>query len=69
MMPSEAILAGIAWCDRVFGAEKLAEKLGVKKINQSDILETYCTKDKLDLQMGGKATVGKGRVRCQFTRS
>lgn len=68
-LPSEAILAGIVWCDRVFGAEKLADKFGIKKINQNDILETYCTKEKLDLQLGGKATVGKGRVRCLFTRS
>lgn len=68
-LPAEAILAGIAWCDRVFGSEKLAEKLGVEKITRRDILETYCTTDKLDLQIGGKATVGKGRVRCLFTRS
>lgn len=59
-LPAEAILAGVAWCDKVFGGNG---------INQSKILETYCPKDKLDLQMGGKATVGKGRVRCQFTRS
>ncbi|MEI6104003.1 MAG: type III-B CRISPR module RAMP protein Cmr4 [Methanothrix sp.] len=59
-LPAEAILAGIAWCDRVFGGNG---------ITRSKILETYCTKDKLDLQMGGKATVGKGRVRCQFRRS
>ncbi|WP_348528863.1 type III-B CRISPR module RAMP protein Cmr4, partial [Methanothrix sp.] len=59
-LPAEAILAGVAWCDRVFGGNG---------INQSKILETYCPKDKLDLQMGGKATVGKGRVRYQFTRS
>ena len=64
-LPAEAILAGIAWCDRVFGTEKL----GSEKITRSDILETYCKKETLDLQMGGKATVGKGRVRCQFTRS
>lgn len=59
-LPAEAILAGVAWCDKVFGGNG---------INQSKILETYCQKEKLDLQMGGKATVGKGRVRCQFTRS
>lgn len=81
-LPSEAILAGIAWCDRVFGAEKPAEKTGTenaektndKKIDQSHILETYCTPAKqnpakLSLQMGGKATVGKGHVKCLFTRS
>ena len=59
-LPAEAILAGIAWCDRVFGGNGMT---------RSKILETYCTKDKLDLQIGGKATVGKGRVRCLFTRS
>jgi CRISPR-associated protein Cmr4 len=59
-LPAEAILAGIAWCDRVFGDN------GTTK---GKILETYCSGDKLDLQMGGKATVGKGRVRCLFTRS
>ena len=59
-LPAEAILAGVAWCDRIFGGNG---------ITRSKILETYCTKDKLDLQIGGKATVGKGRVRCLFTRS
>ncbi len=58
-LPAEAIMAGIAWCDRVFG------KNGIDK---KEILDTFCPVSGLDLQVGGKATVGKGRVRCQFTK-
>jgi len=57
-LPSEAILAGIAWCDRIYGG---------KGITQDTLLTTFCQND-LDLQIGGKANVGKGRVRCRFTR-
>ena len=63
-LPAEAILAGIAWCDRVYSGNGLN-----KEITKSKILETYCTKDKLDVQIGGKATVGKGRAKFSFTRS
>jgi CRISPR-associated protein Cmr4 len=55
-LPCETILAGIAWCDRVYR----------KGITQQDIVDTFCPKE-LNLQIGGKATVGKGRVRCLFT--
>jgi CRISPR-associated protein Cmr4 len=57
-LPVETILAGIAWCDRVYGGN------GVK---QEEMLSKFCNSP-LELQIGGKATVGKGRVRCQFTR-
>jgi len=59
-LPTEAIMSGIAWCDRVFGKNKIIEK--------KEILDTFCPSSGLDLQIGGKATVGKGRVRCQFTK-
>jgi CRISPR-associated protein Cmr4 len=58
-LPSEAIMAGIAWCDRVFGNNEFDEKT---------ILEKFCPISGLDFQIGGKATVGKGRVRCFFTK-
>jgi CRISPR-associated protein Cmr4 len=58
-LPVETILAGIAWCDRVYGGN------GVK---QETILSTFCSDSLPELQIGGKATVGKGRVRCQFTK-
>jgi CRISPR-associated protein Cmr4 len=57
-LPAESILSGIAWCDRSFGGN------GIKP---EEILSTYCTGGELKLQIGGKATVGKGRARCLFT--
>ena len=63
-LPTEAIMSGIVWCDRVFGKIKAENK----KIEKKDILDTFCPSTGLDLQIGGKATVGKGRVRCQFTK-
>lgn len=58
-LPIETILAGIAWCDRVYGGTG---------IDQEKILGTFCGDSLPELQIGGKATVGKGRVRCQFTK-
>ncbi len=63
-LPTEAIMSGIAWCDKVFGKNKSENK----KIEKKDILDKFCPSSGLDLQIGGKATVGKGRVRCQFTK-
>lgn len=57
-LPGETILAGLAWCDRVFGNKGLTEK---------EILTKFCPATGLNLQIGGKATVGKGRVKCFFT--
>ena len=57
-LPSEVILAGIAWCDRVY-------RDGVK---QKDLVDTFCGKELKNIQIGGKATVGKGRTRCLFTQ-
>lgn len=58
-LPSETILAGLAWCDRDYSG---------KGINQEKIFTEFCPENALNLQVGGKATVGKGRVRCLFTR-
>jgi CRISPR-associated protein Cmr4 len=58
-LPAETILGGIAWCDKVYG------KGGV---DENKIITTFCSDPKLMLQIGGKATVGKGRIRCLFTR-
>jgi CRISPR-associated protein Cmr4 len=55
-LPAEAILAGLVWCDRDFSGNNLA---------RPDIMKQFCSGTKL-LQMGGKATVGRGRVRCVF---
>ena len=58
-LPSETILAGLAWCDRDYSN---------KGVTQEQILSEFCKKEALNLQVGGKATVGKGRVRCIFTK-
>ncbi|MDD1703030.1 MAG: type III-B CRISPR module RAMP protein Cmr4 [Methanoregula sp.] len=58
-LPPETILAGIAWCDRVYTRSP---------VTKADVLATFCAND-LDLQIGGKANVGKGRVRFRFSRS
>lgn len=59
-LPAEVILAGLAWCDRVFGKTDLTEE---------KILRDFCPEPGLDLQIGGKTTVGKGRVKCLFTEA
>lgn len=56
-LPAEAILAGLVWCDRPYG------EFGLSK---DQLLACYCGRS-LSLQIGGKATVGKGRVVCSFT--
>ena len=33
-----------------------------------DIFSEFCNGEVLNLQVGGKATTGKGRVRCLFTK-
>jgi len=55
-LPVETILAGLVWCDHVF----------VGGITKDALVAKYCT-DPLALQIGGKATVGRGRVNCAFT--
>jgi CRISPR-associated protein Cmr4 len=55
-LPAETMLAGLVWCDRV---------LGSKNITQDKLMKHFCQKE-IRLQMGGKATIGKGRVRIIF---
>lgn len=57
-LPAESILASLVWVDRITapGANQTAET----------ILNTYCSRT-VQLQIGGKATVGRGQARCVFT--
>lgn len=55
-LPSETVLAGMVRCDRVFVESQ---------DSATDLIATYCSAE-LNLQMGGKSTVGKGRLRCIF---
>lgn len=56
-LPAETMLGGLVWCDRIRNGSG---------ITQSDLLQAYCTAD-VSLQIGGKATVGRGRARCLFS--
>jgi CRISPR-associated protein Cmr4 len=58
-LPAESILAGYAWCDKLYGFDPSEGKA-------PDLLAEYCTQPRA-LQIGGKATVGRGQVRMTFT--
>ncbi len=55
-LPSETILAGLVWCDQVFPKGSAT---------QEQLMQRFCTAA-LRLQIGGKATVGKGQSSCLF---
>lgn len=58
-LPVETVLTGKVWCDKVY---KSSEEAAVES---SALFEKYCTAE-LSLQLGGKASTGKGLVRCVF---
>jgi CRISPR-associated protein Cmr4 len=58
-LPAETVLMGLIQCDRVFGRNG-------EDVTPQGLLERFA-KDALTLQIGGKATVGRGQVRCVFT--
>jgi CRISPR-associated protein Cmr4 len=58
-LPAETILAGLVSCDRVYADN-------ADGIDEKKLLGKFAT-DSLTLQIGGKATVGRGRIRCVFT--
>lgn len=60
-LPTETILAGLVWCDKVYGGKNSENR------SAEEMLEHFCAAP-LHLQIGGKATVGKGLVRCMFDK-
>jgi CRISPR-associated protein Cmr4 len=61
-LPAETVLAGMVWCDRIF-ADKEKEAP-----NEVQLLDAICpASGVLNLQLGGKAATGKGRVRFVFS--
>jgi CRISPR-associated protein Cmr4 len=58
-LPAETILVGVIQCDRIFGRNG-------EDITSKGLLEQFA-RESLSLQIGGKATVGRGQVRCVFT--
>lgn len=55
-LPAETILAGLAWCAPVRSAAS----------SQQALMAKYC-EGVSELQIGGKATIGRGQVRLGFT--
>jgi CRISPR-associated protein Cmr4 len=62
-LPVETILAGVVQCDRVFQNKNNG---GANGVSERTLLDAFATKE-LHLQIGGKATVGRGQMRCVFT--
>ncbi|NIA13608.1 MAG: type III-B CRISPR module RAMP protein Cmr4 [Nitrospiraceae bacterium] len=58
-LPAETILSGLVSCDRVYSGQP-------GDVTEEVLLEEFATSP-LNLQIGGKATIGRGRVRCVFT--
>lgn len=58
-LPAETILAGLITCDRTYSPE-------ANSITPDELIKHFAT-EQLLLQIGGKASVGRGRVRCVFT--
>jgi len=56
-LPAESILSGLVWCDRLYGNRST--------FTTADVMNEICGSAQV-LQVGGKATVGKGRMHCQF---
>jgi CRISPR-associated protein Cmr4 len=55
-LPTDTILAGVVWCDKVYGSQ----------FTPKDLLEKFC-QPYVNLQIGGKASIGRGQVRCVFS--
>ncbi len=69
-LPAETILAGLVQCDRVFSKDGKDVEVAGTKLDSAAILKRFATNDPnkpLVLQIGGKATVGRGQMRCVFT--
>lgn len=60
-LPAETILSGLAWCGPVFG------KGGRGDSSRRDELVTTFLKDAAHLQIGGKATIGRGQIHLSFS--
>ena len=63
-LPVETLLAGTVWCDRVYRSKE-NEKGANGDLTKEKLLENFCSRP-LELQIGGKASTGKGQVRCLF---
>lgn len=61
-LPAESILAGIAWCGPTFGSSSRNDP-----VTRQTLMSTFCEQS-AHIQLGGKATVGRGRVKLVFAK-
>ncbi|MGG1640433.1 type III-B CRISPR module RAMP protein Cmr4 [Paenibacillus sp. NRS-1782] len=54
-VPTEAIFYGMIWCDRVNGSSDVSQRAAHLQQLEKEIF----------VQLGGNASIGKGRVRCR----
>lgn len=59
-LPAETLLAGMVRCGQVFCAK------GTPPLSPATLMSTFCDAEQ-SVQMGGKASVGRGRVRVVFS--
>lgn len=66
-LPAETVLAGLALCERVYGRKSGVdgERPG-SPVEPTDLLAAFCSGE-LRVQVGGKASVGRGLARLLFT--
>ncbi len=57
-LPAESILYGVVWCDRIFSDQNTG-------YTEQALLDSFCKGDFM-LQVGGHATIGRGRSRIIF---
>ena len=61
-IPTETILAGIIQCDRFYDSQN-------KSLTAEELLDKFAPPGSpMSLQIGGKATVGRGQMHCTFTK-
>ncbi|MER3416977.1 MAG: type III-B CRISPR module RAMP protein Cmr4 [Gemmataceae bacterium] len=60
-LPAETLLAGVIQCERVFQQNGKSQN----SIEPARLMDHFA-KEELVLQIGGKATVGRGQMRCVF---
>ncbi len=66
-LPAETILAGLVLCEKAYDRESEVEPDGPRsRVEPADLLRVFCSKE-LRLQVGGKATVGRGLARLLFS--
>ncbi|HLH76744.1 MAG TPA: type III-B CRISPR module RAMP protein Cmr4 [Candidatus Binataceae bacterium] len=59
-LPAETILSGLICCDRIYTPNA--------DVTPDDLIRKFAS-ETLALQIGGKASVGRGRVRCVFSHT